>query len=234
MRMKSALSILAPAALLLQVSTASAAVCGDAYYTPDIDWPSTPSLYYSVAGAPPNTCGDLYAARNGGAYVMGAGWICTDSNGNATKGPWSSNPIDETAYVYIDWGTCTSPVRQHIWDVTPAATTITPNVPADFSGTATDAAWGAGFNASWTQCTATYRDELSVRWWDPSTGTYSSSSPVTVPCTVSGMPSMSITWSTTSTQRPALSLHVRGTRYLWTLRLYDGGQWRSHSINFRY
>ena len=224
MRRKSALSILAPAALLLQVSAASAAVCGDAYYNHAIDWPNTPALYYTVAGAPPNTCGDLWASRNGNAYIKGAGWICTDSNGNATKGPWSSNPIDETADVYIDWGACTSPVRRHIWDVTPATVNITASYPNAFSGTATDAVWGAGFNASWTQCTVSYRDDLNVRWWNPYTGAYNSSSPVSVPCTVNGMPSMSITWSTSSSQRPAPGIHLGGGYYSWTVNIYDGGK----------
>jgi hypothetical protein len=236
MRMKSALSILAPAALLLQVSAASAAVCGDAYYNHEIDWPSTPSLYYSVAGAPPNTCGDLMASRNGGAYVRGAGWICTDSNGNATKGPWSSNPVDETANVYIDWGTCTSPVRRHIWDVTPATVSITSNVPLNFSGSASDAAWGAGFNASWTQCNANYRfnSVAGPRWWSPSTGGYTSTSQIDLPCTIAGAPSPLIGWGTASTQRPAYGVHLQGGHYTWQVRIYDGGQWVSSSTSFLY
>lgn len=236
MRMKSVLSILAPAALLLQVSAASAVVCGDAYYNHSIDWPNTPALYYTVTGAPPNTCGDLYAARNGQPYVIGTGWICTDSNGTATKGPWSSNPIDETAHVYIHWGSCTSPVRTHIWDVTPAAVSISSSVPAGFSGFASDAAWGAGFSASWTLCRTSYRFNSSAgpRWWDPLTGGYTSSSQIYLPCTITGQPSMNVTWTTDSTQRPAPGIHLQGGYYTWQVWIYDGGQWVSRSISFIY
>lgn len=232
MRMKSVLSILAPAALLLQVSAASAAVCGDAFYNHDIDWPNTPSLYYSVAGAPPNTCGDLWASRNGGAYVKGAGWICTDSSGNATKGPWSSNPIDETASVYIDWGTCTSPVRSHIWDVSAPTVNITSSVPGAFSGTATDAAWGAGFGAGWTTCIVNYRDDLTGKYWSSSSGAYDSTLPVWQTCQISGIPSRNITWSIISTARPAPGVHVSGRSYTWNASVHDGGQWGSSAINF--
>lgn len=207
--MKSVLSILAPAALLLQAGPAAAAVCGDAYYNHSIDWPATPALYYSVAGAPPNTCGDLMASRNGGGYVRGTGWICTDSNGNATKGPWSSNPSDETASVYIDWGTCTSPVRSHIWDVSAPTINITSSVPASFSGTATDPAWGAGFGPSWTTCTANYRDDLTGKYWSSGSG-YSSTLPVWHFCQVLGMPSSNVTWSIASISRPASSVHLPG------------------------
>jgi hypothetical protein len=236
MRMKSALSVLVPAALFLQANAAPAAVCGDAYYNHGIDWPNTPALYYTVTGAPANTCGDLWASRNGAAYVKGAGWICTDSSGSATKGPWSSNPIDETAYVYIDWGSCTSPVRQHIWDVTEATVNVTSSVPGAFSGTATDATWGAGFNAGWTQCQASYKFDTGtgIRYWNPLTGGYTSSYSIFVPCSISGMPSMNITWSTSSTQRPPLAIHISGGYYTWTAWIYDGGQWVARSVSFTF
>lgn len=230
MRRKSALSILAPAALLLQVSAASAAVCGDAYYNHEIDWPSTPNLYYSVAGAPPNTCGDLMASRNGAPYTRGVGWICTDGSGNATKGPWNSNPIDETADVYIDWGTCTSPVRRHIWDVTAPTVNITSPVPGSFYGTATDAPWGAGFRTGWTTCNVTYRDNVTGLYFSSLSNTYNSTLPVWMDCTYGG--GMSVYWSAVT--KPALSIHVPGRSYTWSAWLYDGGQWGSRSVTFTY
>ena len=236
MRMKSALSILAPAALLLQVSAASAAECGNAYYNHEVDWPNTPALYYTVTGAPPNTCGDLYASRNGSAYIIGTGWICTDSNGTATKGPWSSNPTDETAYVYIKWGSCTSPGRRHVWDVTPASVSISSSVPGGFSGFASDAAWGAGFDASWTQCNTSYRFNSSFgpRWWDPLTGGYTSSYSIQVPCTITGQPAMYVHWTTDPPQRPTSGIHLRGGSYTWQVSIYDGGQWVTRSTSFIY
>ncbi len=233
MRRKAVFTLLAPAALLLQVNAVSAAVCGDAYYNHDIDWPNTPALYYSVAGAPPNTCGDLMASRNGNPYTRRVGWICTDSNGNATKGPWSSNPTDETADVYIDWGTCTSPVRRHIWDVTAPTVNITSPVPGNFYGTATDGAWGAGFQVSWTTCNVTYRDDLTGKYWNSSSG-YTSTLPVWVSCSFGGPP-LSVTWSTSAAgSRPPLSIHVSGRSYTWSAWLYDGGQWGSRSVTFIY
>lgn len=236
MRMKSIFSVLAPAVLLLQVSAASAAVCGDAYYNHDVDWMDTPALYYSVAGAPPNTCGTLMASRNGGAYTSGANWICTDSNGNATKGPWSSNPDDETAYVYIDWGTCTSPVRKHVWDVHAPTATLT-GYPNSFSGTATDDAWGAGFSASWAYCQVEYvKTSIGTPWlwWDKATGGYTSSSVRFHPCSFSGMPSLSVSWSTTAANRPDLSDHVSGVSYYWRVWVWDGGQWGAEEVFFTY
>lgn len=239
MRKKSVLSLLAPAALLLQVSAASAAICGDAQFNFDVNWPGGPALYYTVTGAPPNTCGYLYANRNGAGYVGSGGyWICTDSNGNATKGPWSSNPDDETAFVFIDWVTCTSPVRKHIWDVGAPSATINAGYPSGFSGTATDEAWGAGFSSTWSTCSVEYRKLptglSSSRWWDRSTGGYTSLSALFYPCSLSGMPSLNVNWSTTATNRPDLADHVSGDSYTWRVWVWDGGQWGIKDASFVY
>lgn len=238
MRRKLVLSVLAPAVLVVQVGAASAAVCGDAYFNHEIDWPNTPSLYYTVAGAPPNTCGDLWANRNGGGWVQGVDWICTDSNGTATKGPWSSNPDDETASVYIDWGTCTSPVRTHIWDVGAPATYISSSVPGGFYGYSWDEAWGAGFNASWSSCTAEYIQEptgaTGRRWWSPASNGYTASVAQYVPCTIQGMPSLSVTWSTTTSTRPWAPSHIPGVTYTWRVWVFDGGQSGLDSVTFTY
>jgi hypothetical protein len=232
-RRKSVLSLLAPAALLLQVSAASAAVCGDAYYNHPIDWPSTSALYYTVAGAPPNTCGHLYANRNGSGYVLNAAnWICTDSFGNATKGPWSSNPDDETAFVYIDWGTCTSPIRKHIWDVGAPAATVTATVPNFFYGNATDEAWGAGFDPSWSPCWTTFRNDTTALYWSDDTSSYSAVSADFVRCSISGTPSLSVFWNQSTI--PDGPDHVSGNSYTWTVWVSDGGQWAIKSKSFTY
>ncbi|HEX2224333.1 MAG TPA: hypothetical protein VHN15_09010, partial [Thermoanaerobaculia bacterium] len=183
------------------------------------------------AGAPANTCGNLWAWRNGNGYNLEAGgWICTDANGNATKGPWhwSSQADDETGYAYIDWGTCTSPVASHIWDVDPPSATVTSSCPSSFSGTASDDAWGAGFNSSWSICEADFYNASTGRWWNPSTGTYSSTAPVYVACTCSGMPSLNITWSCPT--KP--TSHTPGNSYSWTIWVYDGGQWGADDCGF--
>lgn len=239
MRTKVALSILVPAVLLLQVSAAAAVtICGSAYYNHPISWPTTPPLYYSVAGAPPNTCGTLWTSRNHDDYVGGPSWICTDSNGNATKGPWTSAPDDEIAYAYIDWGSCISPLQIHTWDVGPPSATIYSGYPSSFSGAATDEPWGAGFNASWALCRADYRKEptgtTGTRWWDPATGGYTSSTIIYVECTLQYMPSLNINWTTSSSQRPAVSAHVSGDSYTWRVWVYDGGQWAGEDAFFVY
>lgn len=219
--------VLALIALIVQAQAGQAAVCGDAYFNHSIDWPSTSALYYSVAGAPASTCGSLWASRNGSAFQQdaGVGWICTDASGNATKGPWTSNPDDETASVYIDWGTCTSPIRQHIWDVGPPTATVTSSCPSVFSGNAADEAWGAGFNSSWASCEGEFRNLTSGKWWNPSTGAYDSNSRIYVACTCSGMPSLNITWSCSS--KPSSGSHVAGNSYTWYAWVYDGEQFNS-------
>ena len=237
MQRKSVLSVLVPAVLFVQVGAASATtVCGDAYFNHNIDWPSTTPLYYTVAGAPPNICGDLWAYRNNGGWVKGEDWICTDSNGTATKGPWSSNPDDETASVYIDWGTCISPVAQHIWDVGAPSADITSSVPGGFSGTATDEAWGAGFSASWSSCLVEYTQEptatTSRKWW--TTTGYTAGNQVFGFCSFSGMPSMNVTWSTNTFNRPAAQHHTPGATYVWKVWVFDGGQWGIDSVSFVY
>jgi hypothetical protein len=237
MRMKSVFSVLIPALLFVQVGAASAATCGDAYFNHEIDWPNTPALYYTVAGAPPNTCGDLWANRNGGGYILNASdWICTDSNGTATKGPWSSNPDDETAYVYIDWGTCVSPVKKHIWDVGAPSATITSSVPGNFYGTVTDEAWGAGFNAAWSSCSVEFIQEPTAttgrKWWTLGTGGYTSSTRNFVSCPYGGSPN--VTWYTNTNSRPSAQNHVPGATYIWKVWMYDGGQWGTDSVSFVY
>lgn len=61
-----------------------------------------------------------HTVRNGSTLIA-PGWICTDANGNATKGPWTwaNTPSDQThRYVTIWWpdGTQTLPFKDHIWD----------------------------------------------------------------------------------------------------------------------
>jgi hypothetical protein len=238
MRTKYVLSVLAPAALILHLGTARATVCGDAYFNHDIDFPNTGNLYYTVAGAPANTCGDLYADRNGSGFQLNAaGWICTDGSGTATKGPWTyaGQADDETANVYIDWGSCTSPVRNHIWDIDGPVATITTSAPSDFAGYAQDDTWGAGFDNSWTYCYGTYYDQTANRYWDLST--YSDTSEDFVTCSYSGASGpgdMFLTWSTTSAQRPEVSDHQSGHHYVWKIWIWDGGHWGTETTEFTY
>lgn len=183
---------------------------------------------YTISGAPPLTCGDLWASRNGGAYQRTQNWVCTDASGGALKGPWSwsNQPNDETAFVYIQWpdGTTTNTAK-HIWDKTCPTTTITSSngtPPTALSGTATDPAWGAGFNSAWSHCDATFRDDTTNRFWSSTSGSYSSSSVVEIPCTISGMPSSAVTWSVPSAKIPPAVAHTAGHCYSWEATVYDG------------
>ena len=238
MRAKSALYILAPAALLLQVGAVRASTCGSAYFSDPVSFWNTGPLYYSVAGAPANTCGDLYASRNGSGYRLeAAGWICTDGSGAATKGPWyhANQADDETADAYIDWGTCTSPERNHIWDVGGPTAHINSSAPSDFYGTAEDETWGAGFDDDWTQCQGLFYDSTTQRYWDGTS--YTSVAAVYVSCSLSGMSGvgdLNVNWYTTSSQRPDLSDHQSGDHYVWSVWIFDGGLWNYDTTEFTY
>jgi hypothetical protein len=229
MRLK--LLVLVPAVLILHLNSASATICGSAYFSHDVNWWWSSDLYFSVAGAPANTCGDLWGWRNGSGYQLeAAGWICTNSLGQATKGPWSfsSQSDDETAFAFIDWGTCTSNEAKHIWDVNGPTVDITSSVPGTFSGTASDDSWGAGFDADWAVCYGLYYDATLGKWWDPNTGSYSSSSSIYVPCSFSGMPSLNVTWS--ASNKP--TSHTGGHSYYWEVWVNDGGNWAYDSVSF--
>ena len=216
-------SILAAGALAaLHSSTLFATICGDAQFNQEINWPYSSALYYSVSSAPANTCGDLWADRNGGGFVLNsAGWICTDSTGAATKGPWTGNSGDETAYVYIDWGSCTSPTREHIWDETAPTVSIGEvDPPYQFTGSASDGSWGAGFSTAWySSCLVTYYDSTDQLYWTPQNG-YSQDFPYDIGCTVTGMPSLNISWSANS-----VASVQSGHCYTWKVQCWDGGQW---------
>ena len=231
MRVKQRVSVLVPIALIVSFGPAWATQCGDAYFNDDVTWWHNSPLYFSVAGAPANTCGDLWAWRNGSGYNMeAANWICADSSGNATKGPWhwSNQADDETAYAFIDWGSCTSPVAGHIWDVDPPTATVTSSCPSSFSGTAADDTWSAGFDSDWAVCEGEYYNSSTNRWWNPATGLYNSTSPISVTCTCSGMPSLNINWSCNIIP----GSHSPGDSYTWYIWVWDGGQWGSDTCGF--
>lgn len=144
-------------------------------------------------------------------------WECT-----ATKGPWywSNQTHDELASAYIDWGSCTSPMALHIWDITPPTVAIT-SCPSTFTGTASDGNWGAGFNSNWAACQAEYYRSSTGRWWNPSTGLFDSTSAIYVNCSCNGMPATDITWSCSS--KPG-STTSGDSWYAW---VWDGGFWNS-------
>lgn len=211
------------------------------YFNHDINWWHTSDLYYSVAGCPANTCGDVWTYRNDGGWQETQGWICTDGSGNATKGPWSyaGQSGDETAYAYIEFPSTTTNTSTHIWDKSAPSVNITSSggaPPSSFYGSADDVDWGAGFDSSWSDCLMAFEHydsgTSSYKYWTPTSGgTYSTTTNIYVPCTISGMPSLNVTWSGGSSIPPT-SAHQSGECYWWYVWLYDGGQWGSDSYGF--
>ncbi len=237
MRTKSALPVLALLALF--PSARVHAAVGTGSFSPVINWQYSPNLYYNVNGGPPNTCGDLYVSRNGAAYTVTYGWLCTDGSGNASKGPWTwaNQNGDEDAYAFIGWPgaiyTYTN-TAHHIWDKTAPSITInsfgsTP--PASFTGSANDGSYGSGFSASFSPsetgvsfytsslCRVRFQDVSTGLYWCPGYSSYSSTVACVTTCTISGMPSRSVTWS--ADQVPPGSAHASGHTYQWTAVLYD-------------
>ena len=236
MRKEFLVSMMVATAFLFHAGTGHAATCGTAAFNYAINWYSTPPLYYTVTGAPANTCGDAWCSRNGSGYLLNASnWICTNSAGEATKGPWySSNQTgDETAYCYIDWHTCTSPVAKHIWDITSPVATINSGYPSSFSGTATDGMWGAGFSSAWSSCQTEFYDGTPGvgRWWNFSTSSWTGTSPSYGPCYLYGMPSYNVTWSAPSSSLPPLT---SGHRYFWKVLVWQGTNQGIKTVDFWY
>lgn len=113
-------------------------------------------------------------------------------------------------------------MAKHIWDVDPPSAYITSSAPSDFYGSAFDDAWGAGFNDDWSYCYAEYYDGTTGKYWDLSG--YNATSETFIVCSFSGMPAMSVSWYTTTSQRPT-SGHVSGHHYYWRVKVWDGGHW---------
>ncbi|HZM80194.1 MAG TPA: hypothetical protein VFC19_31045 [Candidatus Limnocylindrales bacterium] len=75
--------------------------------------------YYDVDSGPPNAIGDLWVNRNNTSWVETPGWLRTDVNGDAHKGPWTPTS-DEFAVAYIEWpnnNNCTTNEATHVNDV---------------------------------------------------------------------------------------------------------------------
>jgi len=233
--MKRALFVLAPLVLILQAGSAWA-VGGTGSFNTNINWELSPDLYYNVNGAPPSVCGDLHANRNGAGYTTGTNWICTDSSGNATAGPWTwtNQNGDEDAVVYISWpGGSGTNTAHHIWDKTAPSVTIdsfTTTPPTSFTGTGNDGSYGSGFSANFgsdagvgfptaSKCRVKFRNVSTGLYWCPGFSNYTSSIMCTGDCTISGMPSRTVTWS--ADQVPPGTAYNSMQTYEWTVVLYD-------------
>lgn len=196
------------------------------------------TLTYSVTNGPANTCGDLYTIRNGSLITAG-GWLCTDPTGSGSNGPWTwaNTPADQyDTEVRIVWPDGSETTRSwHVWDKTCPTVNITSPTgtpPTSFSGTAADTTYGSGFrsnclDSNWTsmsQVYALYKDVTTpsaIKYWSPSTGTYSSSTLTIsnyVYGTITGMPSQNVNWSVSV---PTAAAHFPGRSYEWQVCVSD-------------
>jgi len=177
------------------------------------DWVNS-IFYYNVTGAPPNVCGTLHTFRNG-SQLDSPGWICTNSSGNATMGPYSgsSNQTDEN--VYIEWpdGSTTTGATYHVSDAS-APTIWISTTGTSFTGGASDVQWGTGFDfgpAAWSGITTSYQDLTTGKYYDGSG--YNSTSPINSSATPSDYFGFNITWS--ATFPPPSSAHDASHSYRW-------------------
>ncbi len=227
------------AVLVLLPGAATAQTAGNAFFSSTINWSQTPALYYTVAGGPPNTCGALVSTRNG-VPLRANGWLCTDANGSAIKGPWTwaNTPGDQTDIdLRIEWPNGTSTVwRNHYWDKTcPTYGRTSPggSPPTSFYGTGTDGQWGAGFNPNWTFVITIFEDTTLTEVfetrtvWKPGLSGYTLTDDYFSPDlwvypSVTGIPGHSLTWN--SPQVPPPSAHTSGHKYRWYICVTDGDQ----------
>ena len=190
------------------------------------------SYTYHVVNAPPNTCGTLYIKRNG-VQETGPGWICTDNNGNATKGSWSVSTNQTGEDIYILWpdGTRTSGGDDKTDDYSaPYVPDIDflsyqNGVPTSFSGTATDVMWGSGFGAA-TNVLVQFAHLNTGKYWDGSS--YSSSSPVYFGGSFSVTGQWTASWWFNNV--PPVSAHQVGNDYNWCVSIDDKCNQRSGTI----
>lgn len=128
------------------------------------------SYTYNVQGGPPNVCGTLHINRNGVDQSTG-GWLCTDGNGDGSKGPWYGSTDQTGQGIYIEWPNCNTTTGgdykvddasdPNIWsNQTPG---VGVSIPTEFSGGGSDTQWGSGFNfGSWSYIKATFREIKNI------------------------------------------------------------------------
>src|SRR5258708_680889 len=210
---------------------------GTGFVSSHINFSQTPDLYFSVTGAPPNICGALATIRNGSCLYV-PGWVCTDGNGQVTRGPWtwSGTPGDQTdRNIHFNWanGTTTNFTSDHIWDKTcplPTVTSPSGGPPTSFYGTGSDQNWGAGFRVRGdygpgTRVKLQFQDNSTGLYWNPSIHDYNLSSPPDIYATVtSGLgnitsPSYHSTWDGTAS---IPDNYQPGLQYTRTVILLDG------------
>ena len=199
---------------------------GDTQYT---------TFTYSVDGAPPNTCGEFRTLRSEG-WVIAPGWICTDSTGHATKGPWSCSQDQTDQYSHINWpnGTRTND-SEHSCYVTQPYLAIDPSVLPSLEGDAASAqSSGFLFGTPWqtSQISVAYRLHryyLPPSYWN---GTcFCSDDPVWFGGDTSPSAGFRTRWSFADSPCLLTSCSENGT-IVAHIHLYDGGMQSDTALGY--
>lgn len=189
---------------------------GTAYFSNGVYDSRFSSYTYNVDGAPPNVCGTLHIIRNGNTEVT-PNWICTDSSGHATKGPWTGSTNQTGQDIYIEWPNGTTTVGgdykvddgsgPDIWSDQTSGFGVP--IPTSFTGGASDAQWGTGFS-SWTSIRGTFMNVTTSKYYNGHN--YISDTPVYITGTFSPPTGFIISWSVPP---PPPSAHNSTDDYEW-------------------
>jgi len=204
---------------------------GYAYFSNGVYDSKFSSYTYNVYSAPPNVCGTLRIFRklpgNNGNWEGTGNWICTNANGQGQKGPWTPS-VDQTGEnIRIEWpnGTYTVGGDYKVDDVSTPFIYSDQNggygvpIPYSFSGGASDAKWGSGFDFGffgWSSLMASFRNVSTGKYYDG--GGYNSNIPTYFIASVSPSFGYNITWWVTP---PPQYVHNSYNTYEWCARVND-------------
>lgn len=201
---------------------------GYAYFSNGIFDSRFSSYTYNVYSAPPNVCGTLHLVRNDNPPEATPGWICTNANGQATKGPWTGSNNQTGQGIYIQWpnGSTTVGGDYKIDDGSDPSiwSSQTPGfgvpIPTSFNGGGSDVQWGTGFNFGfngWSSILGTFRNVTTSKYYNGQG--YIADNPVYV-FGSSSPPAggFSIIWSLTP---PPQSAHNSTDTYEWCVYSSD-------------
>ena len=205
---------------------------GYAYFTNGVYDSRFTSYKYYVVNAPANVCGTLHIVRSTpSCYACPEatpGWICTNSIGEGSKGPWTGSTNQTGQSIYIQWpnGTTTVGADYKVDDGSDPDISISQTggfgvpIPNHFNGSAWDVPWGTGFkfgSGGWSSIRATFRNATTFKYYN-GTG-YNSTSAVTFYGTSSPPAGgYNISWAVTP---PPQSVHNSYDTYEWCVQTND-------------
>ncbi|HEX5876174.1 MAG TPA: hypothetical protein VFY60_16105 [Pyrinomonadaceae bacterium] len=202
---------------------------GYAYFSNGVYDSRYTSYTYHVYNAPANVCGTLHIRRNGNQETN-SGWICTNSVGQATKGPWTGSTNQTGENIRIVWPNNSYTVGGDYKVDDPYDPSVWSNqyggygvpIPSQFNGSGYDPQWGTGFyfgSGGWSHFTAAFRktNQYGQSHYYDGWG-YNSSSPVYFPVNASPYRGFNISWWVTP---PPQSAHNSYDTYEWCVYSRD-------------